>query len=236
MNRKINEVVKTHQYRRNQVFPTIYWCCFQPYFCLCGVETDWRSISIDCLCSSSACYCLLLFSFWAGFLSLCLPSFLSPHFLPLASLPWLSAFGRLSPSAAGPEARGSGAKLWRRVLFVEAGKATASRFRLFSLKLAVGVAYLTRTEIPVVERQGVALITSAAAVSFRLIERMSRIPFGSRTQNLCFSLEKWSLVSFCHVYAAHRGWRGFSLNGDNSETLIIDVDGRENTFPQGLCE
>lgn len=81
----------------------------------------------------------------------------------------------------GPEALGSGAKLWRRVLFVEAGKATPSRFRLFSSKLAAGVAYLTRTEIPVVERQGVALITSAAAVSFRLIERTSRIPFGSRT-------------------------------------------------------
>lgn len=80
-----------------------------------------------------------------------------------------------------PEARGSGAKLWRRVLFVEAGKATPSHFRLFSSKLAVGVAYLTRTEIPVVERQGVALITSVAAISFRLIERMSRIPFGSRT-------------------------------------------------------
>lgn len=144
------------------------------------METDWHSISIYCLCSSSACYCLLLFSFWAGFLSLCLPSFLSPHFLPLASLPWLSVFGRLSPSEAAPR-RASAAKLWRRVLFVEAGKAAPSRFRLFSLKLAVGVAYLTRTEIPVVERQGVALITSAAAVSFRLIERMSRIPFGSRT-------------------------------------------------------
>lgn len=100
------------------------------------------------------------------------PSRISPLTLPVrASL----SFG------SGPEARGSGAELWRRVLFVEAGKATPSRFRLFSLKLAAGVAYLTRTEIPVVERQGVALITSAAAVSFRLIERMSRIPFGSRT-------------------------------------------------------
>lgn len=134
-----------------------------------------------------------------------LPLFLLCLLLPVAlfllswfpvSLPPLFPVPSLSPSRispltlriraslsfrSGPEARGSGAKLWRRVLFVEAGKATASRFRLFSLKLAVGVAYLTRTEIPVVERQGVALITSAAAVSFRLIERMSRIPFGSRT-------------------------------------------------------
>lgn len=91
----------------------------------------------------------------------------------------LSLFGRLSPSEAAPRHAGSGAQLLRRVLFVEAGKTTPSRFRLFSLKLAAGVAYLTRAEIPVVERQGVALITSAAATSFRLIERLSRIPFDS---------------------------------------------------------
>lgn len=99
------------------------------------------------------------------------PSRISPPTLPLQP-PSLSF-------RSGPEARGSGAQLWRRVLFVEAGKTTPSRFRLFSLKLAAGVAYLTRAEIPVVERQGVALITSAAATSCRLIERMSRNPFDS---------------------------------------------------------
>lgn len=117
------------------------------------------------------------------------------------SMPPLFPVHSLSPSCISPltfsfrsslEACGSGTKLWWRILFVEAGKTTPSRFLLFSLKLAAGVAYLDQTEIPVVERQGVPLITSAATISFRLIERMSRISFGLFYPIFLFLSEKRS--------------------------------------------
>lgn len=49
------------------------------------------------------------------------------------------------------------------------GKATLSHFLLFCWKWAAGVSYLSRTEILLVRRWGVAAITSFTIISFRLI-------------------------------------------------------------------
>lgn len=160
------------------------------------METHWYSI-IYCLCCSSACCCLLLFSFGtSGF-----PVSIPPLF-PVPSLSPSLLSSSTFPFASSLEARR------RRVVFVEAGKAALWRFLLFSMKLAAGVAYLTWTEIPVVGRQGVPLITSAATISFRLIERMSRILFlcahtFSPPPFLLLLSVKWTLVSYGHIN--HRG-------------------------------
>lgn len=96
---------------------------------------------------------------WWCFLSFCLPSFLFPHFLPL-----LSSFLqiRLPPSEDWLADRSDNHRV------CGSGKAVLSHFLLFCSKWAGG-AYLSRTEILVVRRRGVAAIASFTVISFRLI-------------------------------------------------------------------
>lgn len=188
----------TYQYRKNRAFPKRYLCCFQPY----SASLVWKH-ALNHHVLPLLLLCLLLpvaLFLWSRFPVSMPPLFPVPPLSP-------SRISSLTFSfRSSLEACRSGTKLGWRVLFVEAGKATPSRFLLFCMKLAAGVAYLTRTEIPVVERQGVPLITSAATISFRLIEQMSRIRFGLRMlfPFLLFLKAKWTLVSHSHIY--HRGW------------------------------
>lgn len=78
----------------------------------------------------------------------------------------------MSASLTGRQPRGTqklaGGKPWQPCCLWKR-KTTPSRFLLFCLKLETGVAYLSRTEILVVERGRVATITSSTIISFVLI-------------------------------------------------------------------
>lgn len=123
--------------------------------------------------------------------SLLLCQFFSLSFLPMGfpvylffvlSLSCFLTFSRLltfSVSTLGslrgrlsPEAHRTDGKLWQSSCLWKR-KTTLSHFLLFCLKLATGVAYLSRTEILKVARQGVSAITSSPIISFRLINAKS---------------------------------------------------------------
>ena len=136
-------------------------------------KTDWFPV---CLCSlfslpSSVKSCLLHFSL-AG-VSCLSASPLSCSLTFSLSCP-LSRLLSVSVSAShrGRQPRGTrgptGGSLWHSP-YLWSWKTKSSHFLLFYLKWATGVAYLPSTEILAVGRQGVALITSSAIISFRLM-------------------------------------------------------------------
>lgn len=155
---------QTYPYQRSWGFPVRDLCCLQPW----QVE---RLILLfpPVLSSPLLCQSLPVFSFFDSFSCLSVSSFfLLPSFFPLlcslslsVCLPFFSkgdAAQRRSGLAAdsgSPHVYGSGKR--------------QSHFLLFCLKLATGVAYLSRTEILEVVREGVSVIVSSPIISFMLI-------------------------------------------------------------------
>lgn len=113
-------------------------------------------------------------------------------------------WGRLSPEAHRTDGElWQSSCLWKR-------KTTLSHFLLFCLKLATGVAYLSRTEILEVARQGVSAITSSPIISFRLINVKSY--HNSSIIVSCSAFTTRHSLALANIFVPVKNDKYFSLN------------------------
>lgn len=212
----------TYQYQKNRVYPTRYLCCFQPYFCLFAVETDWHSISTYCLCLLLPVALFLLSGFPVSMPPLFPAPSLSPSRIPPLTLSFRSSL----------EACGSGTKLWWRVLFVGAGKNDAVTFPAFQLAMSC------RRSLSNEDRDPGGGGTGCSSNHFRSHHFLQvdwtnvKNPFRfahALSKLFCSSQKNHHLCLSATFIIGADEW--FSLIDDTF--LIIDV-GRENAFPYSL--
>lgn len=214
------QIVETHQHRRTEVFPERDQCCSQPWLSLRCHRKKKRDSSP--LTSFSLVFLLIVFPVFSACPHFLLSSLcsrpLSSVCLPRETQPW----GRLAANFASCLVYGSG-KLH-------------SHFLRFCLKLATGVAYLSRTEILEVGRRVVAPLTSFPIISFCVIIVTQNVDDNINTLSNSTNIRTFIFHSISEILhdsfvATAESWMGF-----DAKTLRILISKHHSVCQSLLCK